>query len=52
VPPERLPYRTPTSPDFQRPGSLPTEVENKEMGGSSGAPATTPSPAPEQKGTK
>jgi hypothetical protein len=46
VPPERLPYRTPTSPDFQRPGSLPTEVENKEMGSGTPAPATGAAPAP------
>ncbi|HMJ11990.1 MAG TPA: hypothetical protein VK524_11285 [Polyangiaceae bacterium] len=61
VPPERMPYRTPASPDFQRPGSLPTEVENREMGsGTSPAPGATPAPAPapapaapaDQKGTK
>ena len=46
VPPERMPDRTPTSPTFETPGALPTEVENKEVdtppGGSTPAPAAPP----------
>jgi hypothetical protein len=56
VPPERLPFRTPTTPDFQRPGSLPTEVENKEMntpapgGPEPGGSQPAPPKAGDQKG--
>jgi hypothetical protein len=32
VPPERMPDRTPTSPTFEAPGALPTEVDSKQMG--------------------
>ncbi len=32
VPPDRAGSKRPTSPTFERPGSLPTEVENKESG--------------------
>jgi hypothetical protein len=42
VPPDRQPYRTPTSPDFQKPGSLPTEVDSKEMGAPGGASGSPP----------
>lgn len=39
VPPERSGAKRPTSPTFERPGSLPTEVENKPAeGGESEAP--------------
>jgi hypothetical protein len=58
VPPDRQNYKAPVTPDFQRPGSLPTEVENKEMGnpaGSSGTPpaaSTPPAAGTPAKGTK
>jgi hypothetical protein len=48
VPPERPGQRKPTSPSFERPGSLPTEVENKPAEGE-GAGAAQPPPKPEEK---
>ena len=48
VPPERPGDRRPTSPSFERPGSLPTEVENKPAGEGEGE-ATPPPAKPEEK---
>lgn len=50
VPPERSEPREPTSPDFSRPGSLPTEVSSEPSGaGASGAPTSPPT---DEKGSK
>lgn len=48
VPPERPGQRRPTSPSFERPGDLPTELENKPAEGGGSAPPATP-PKPEEK---
>ncbi len=47
VPPERNGPKEPTSPDFSRPGSLPTEVSNKPSDSGAAAPA-----ADDKKGDK
>jgi hypothetical protein len=46
VPPERPGDRRPTSPTFERPGTLPTELENKPAEGSE--PPAQPKPEPKK----
>jgi len=45
VPPERQDFRKTEAPNFQQSGSLPTEVDSKEVAPAQ-APAATPAPAP------
>jgi hypothetical protein len=42
VPPERMGDRAPTSPTFQAPGALPTELENKPQGTEGGEQGSAP----------
>jgi hypothetical protein len=52
VPPERTGARHPTSPSFERPGTLPTELENREQGEGEQGPPPAEKKAPAGGGSK